>query len=136
MKKVFSLIMFAILFLTACGGTNNSPDSNPDSVLATVPAEYAGKSNPLNSESAVDGAAIFKNYCASCHGEAGKGDGYAGASLEPKPKDLSKLSTVADDDYLFWRINKGREGTAMIGWADILDEEQIWQVVSFIRTLK
>jgi mono/diheme cytochrome c family protein len=44
-------------------------------------------------------------------------------------------STVADD-YLFWRIHNGKTGTAMVAWKGILTDEQIWQVVSFIRTLK
>jgi len=136
MKKVVHFVIFAILLLTACTEAANSSDSNQDIVLATVPAEYSGMTNPLGSESAGEGAAVYKSYCLSCHGETGKGDGYAGASLEPKPKDLAKLSAVAGDDYLFWRISTGKEGTAMIGWGGILEDEQIWQVVSFIRALK
>ena len=34
----------------------------------------------------------------------------------------------------FWRINTGKEGTSMVAWKDTLTEEQIWQVISFIRT--
>jgi len=135
MKKVIYLVLVTIL-LAACGEANSSPVSDEAIVLATVPAEYAGMTNPLGSEAAGDGAAIYKNYCASCHGETGKGDGIAGQSLEPKPKDLSELSAIAGDDYLFWRISKGKEGTAMIGWAGVLDDDQIWRVVSFIRSLE
>lgn len=136
MKKVFYIVLLGVLLLTACEVTNSSPDAGEVIVLTPVPAEYAGMTNPLGSEAAGDGAAIYKNYCASCHGETGKGDGVAGASLEPKPKDLSELSAIVGDDYLFWRISNGKEGTAMIGWGGVLDDEQIWQVVSFIRTLK
>ena len=136
MKKIIYLAIFAFLLLTACGEANNVPDSNQDSALATVPAEYAGKTNPLGSDAAEEGAKVYKDHCTSCHGETGKGDGIAGASLEPKPKDLVKLSAVVRDDYLYWRISKGSPGTAMVGWGEVLDEEQIWQVVSFIRILK
>ena len=137
MKKIIYLAIFAFLLLTACGEAKNVPDSNQDSALATVPAEYAGKTNPLGSDAEEEeGAKAYKDYCTSCHGETGKGDGIAGASLEPKPKDLVKLSAVVGDDYLYWRISKGSPGTAMVGWGEVLDEEQIWQVVSFIRTLK
>lgn len=136
MKKVVFLTVFSIvLLLTACAENPNS-STNQEIALATVPAEYAGITNPLGSESANDGAAVYNSYCLSCHGETGKGDGYASTSLEPKPKDLSQLGAVAGDDYLFWRISKGKEGTAMIGWGGVLEDEQIWQVVSFIRTLK
>jgi mono/diheme cytochrome c family protein len=134
MKNVVYVAALSVLLLfTGCAGTNNS---NQDSALATVPVEYAGMTNPLGSGAAGDGAVIYKNYCASCHGETGKGDGFAGASLEPKPKDLSQLSAIAGDDYLFWRISTGKPATAMVGWRGILEDDQIWRVVSFIRSLK
>jgi len=135
MKKVVYIVSLAFL-LAACGEANSSPITDEAIVLSPVPAEYAGLTNPFGSESAGEGAAVYKSYCLSCHGETGKGDGYAGASLEPKPKDLAQLSALVGDDYLFWRISKGKEGTAMIGWGGILEDEQIWQAVSFIRTLK
>jgi len=56
--------------------------------------------------------------------------------LDPKPKNLAALQENVADDYLFWRINEGKPGTSMVAWKGILTEEQIWQVVSFIRTLK
>jgi mono/diheme cytochrome c family protein len=49
---------------------------------------------------------------------------------------LAELQTVAADDYLLWRITEGRPGTSMPPWKNILNEEQIWQVVAFVRTLK
>ena len=136
MKKIIYLAIFAFLLLTACGEAKNVPDSNQDSAPATIPAEYSGITNPFGPEAASEGAKVYKDYCASCHGETGKGDGISGASLEPKPKDLVQLSAVVRDDYLYWRISKGSRGTAMVGWGEVLDEEQIWQVVSFVRTLK
>ena len=97
-------------------------------------AEYAGKTNPFGLEAAGEGAKIFKTNCETCHGPQGHGDGPAGAALDPRPKDLSELQKVASDDYLFWRISEGKEGTSMVAWKGILTEEQIWQVISFIRT--
>lgn len=32
---------------------------------------------------------IFKARCTMCHGEGGKGDGPAGAALNPKPRDMT-----------------------------------------------
>jgi mono/diheme cytochrome c family protein len=58
------------------------------------------------------------------------------ASLTPRPVDLAALQAVSTDDVLFWRISAGKSGTAMVGWRGILADEQIWQVVSFLRALK
>ena len=37
------------------------------------------------------GEALYKNTCASCHGEKGLGDGAGGATLNPKPAQFYKL---------------------------------------------
>src|SRR3972149_4712290 len=135
MKKVPYFVMLSLLLLTACGHGNGSPGSEPISTLAPVPAEYAGKTNPFGPEAADEGEKIFRTNCETCHGPQGHGDGPAGDSLDPKPKNLAELKKIAADDYLFWRISAGKEGTSMVAWKGILTEEQIWQVISLIRTL-
>ena len=135
MKKFGALILLGLLLLTACGSNSSSSDSSTQT-LETVPAEYAGKTNPLDASAATDGAAVFKTNCVTCHGENGEGDGIASQSLDPKPANLINLSKQVNDDYLFWRISEGKPGTSMVAWKGILSEEQIWQAVTFIRTLK
>jgi mono/diheme cytochrome c family protein len=137
MRKFVFVMVVGILFLTACGG--NESDSSNDSAnatLAPVPAEYAGLTNPLGSDAATAGADVFRTNCEACHGPQGHGDGPAGASLEPKPGNLAEVQGRAGDDYLFWRIHDGKPGTSMVAWKGILSDEQIWQAVAFIRTLK
>jgi mono/diheme cytochrome c family protein len=129
MKKLVVLV-FTAFVLAACGGTEVA--ATPEA----IPAEFAGKTNPLGADSAATGAEIYKTYCLACHGEKGEGDGPAGVGLNPKPKDLPELAATVEDDYLFWRIAKGKSGTSMVGWQGTLDDEQIWQVVTFIRSLK
>ena len=129
-KNVLMALILGAFVLTACG-----EEPTPVATDAPVPPDYAGLSNPLGSDAAGDGAQVFKNNCASCHGPQGHGDGPAGAALNPQPKDLAELQDIAGDDFLFWRISEGVDGTSMIGWSGILTDEQIWQLVSFVRTL-
>jgi mono/diheme cytochrome c family protein len=139
MRKILLIFGMGALFLAACGGeetAERAPDEN--AALAPVPAEYAGLTNPLGTDAATTaaGAEVFRTNCETCHGPQGHGDGPAGQSLEPKPGNLAALQTKAGDDYLFWRIREGKPGTSMVAWKAILTEEQIWQAVSFLRTLK
>lgn len=132
MKKVpFVVLMIAAVVVAACG-SSAAVTTTP----APVPAEYGGKTNPLGPDAAIAGSQVFKTNCEPCHGPQGHGDGPAGAALDPKPKNLPELSATVGDDYLFWRISTGKPGTSMIGWKGTLTDEQIWQVIAFIRTLK
>ena len=131
MKKVlFVVLVLAALTLAACGG------SGAAATVAPVPAEYAGATSPLGADAATAGAEVFKTNCETCHGVQGHGDGPAGLALDPQPKNHATFAPTVGDDYLYWRINTGKEGTSMVAWKGVLTDEQIWQAVAFIRTLK
>jgi mono/diheme cytochrome c family protein len=134
-KGLFVGSILGLIILAAC---NAGTSYNAKPTAIPVPTEYAGLTNPLPADAATaaEGAEVFRINCAPCHGKLGHGDGPAGAALDPAPKDLSDLHPVVGDDYLFWRINTGKPGTSMVAWQGILDDEEIWQVVTFIRTLK
>jgi mono/diheme cytochrome c family protein len=136
MRKIILMLVIGGLFLAACGGNESSSSVDENATLAPVPAEYAGLKNPLGADAAAAGAEVFHTNCEMCHGPQGHGDGPAGQSLEPKPRNLAKIQSAAGDDFLFWRVNEGKPGTSMVAWKGILTEEQIWQAVAFIRTLK
>jgi mono/diheme cytochrome c family protein len=145
MNKIVSLSLLAVLavLIAACGGDDSG--SQPEEVISemhaqlTIPAEYARLVNPIaeSTETIQAGEQIFRVNCASCHGETGKGDGAASRALNPRPADLSVVATNVEDVYLFWRISEGGAElkTAMPAWKKILTEEQIWQGVTYIRSL-
>ena len=135
-KALLILVVLGALFLSACGSGGGDSAPQESGTLESVPAEYAGKTNPLSADASSDGAKIFQTNCETCHGPQGHGDGPVGEALDPKPQNLAELQAVATDDYLFWRIAEGKPGTSMPPWKNILTEEQIWQIVAFIRTLK
>ena len=136
MVKYGLFIVLNIFLLVACSSGASTSDQNEIGTPAPVLEEYAGKTNPFGPATSGEGAQIFKTNCEMCHGPHGHGDGPASGSLDPKPKNLAILQESVGDDYLFWRISEGKPGTAMVVWKGILTEEQIWQLVSFIRTLE
>jgi mono/diheme cytochrome c family protein len=104
-----------------------------------VPAAYRGARNPLTRTPAnVDrGRALYASNCAGCHDPAGMGGGDAGSALYPSPALLAHLLRMprAVDQYLLWTIAEGGGpfGTAMPAFKDTLSEDQVWQVVTFMR---
>ena len=63
-----------------------------------------------------DGLRIWKDNCAGCHGNSGRGDGPAAAWLSPRPGDLT--AHTYDRDYLAEVLWNGIAGTSMPAWRD------------------
>ncbi len=88
-----------------------------------------------------EGRKLYASYCASCHGEKGKGDGVAASSLPVKPKDHTNGAVMNSmtDQALVDVISKGGGGTGkspfMPAWGTSLNEKQVRDIVIYIRTL-
>ena len=86
-------------------------------------------------------ASLFAEICSICHGAGGKGDGPSAAGLYPKPADFTdcKLMAGERDTTLFTIIKRGGAGvgrsTVMPSWGEALSDEQIRELVAYIRSL-
>lgn len=97
----------------------------------------AAVENPINANrrSANRGRRIFAQRCAVCHGDKGAGDGPAGKSISPQVADLTAYEVQDQSDgALYWKIGEGR--VAMPAWKAILDDDERWNLVNYIRSLK
>ncbi len=87
------------------------------------------------------GKKLFLQYCATCHGEKGRGDGPAASALQPPPRNLAdpKYLQKISDEKLFLVIQKGGKAIGksplMPPFGDSLSEEEIKSIISFIRSL-
>lgn len=135
MKRTeFLLVVIAgisLLVLAACGGQSQGQRPAPPTTFAIL------KNSQTGEEAAAAGQALYQANCASCHGETGTGDGVAAQSLNPKPKDLSGPIREMSDGYLYWRMAEGGAMapfySAMPAWKNQLREEQIWQIITYLR---
>ncbi|MBE7492570.1 MAG: cytochrome c [Planctomycetes bacterium] len=137
-------LLAALAALAACGDsaankTNTAPRA-PVVLRKAVPADFKGKTNPTPDAKA-DGEALFKTHCVSCHGDKGDGDSPTGKALNPPAADLTAAAfhDAVGDDYIFWRITTGAAGgPAGSGMTPFnnLGEDQRWQIVAFVRSLK
>jgi mono/diheme cytochrome c family protein len=62
--------------------------------------------------SAASGHDMFVNYCASCHGKEGKGNGPAASALNVPPADLTTLAKKNNGKYPALRVASVLNGQA------------------------
>ncbi|MGC1391190.1 MAG: cytochrome c [Bacteroidales bacterium] len=102
-----------------------------------VPANFKSMKNPVaqSDASTKAGLALFTKNCASCHGKAGLGDGVKARTLKDFPGNFSKadFQSNADGD-IFYKTKSGRG--EMPKYDGKLSDDDIWNVVNYMRTLK
>lgn len=86
------------------------------------------------STEATAGKKLWQQNCAFCHAADGSGENWIGSFLEPKPRDLTDASFMRSmtRDLLRQRIRDGLANTSMPAWKDVLDQQQINQIISYI----
>ncbi|MEO6902298.1 MAG: cytochrome c [Bacteroidia bacterium] len=102
---------------------------------APVWADTLKPSIVYNTIATEKGKVLFLKTCVPCHGAAGKGDGVAGISLNPRPQDLTSIDVQTQTDgAIFWKITNGKP--PMASYKVALTDVQRWQLVCYIRKLK
>ena len=102
-----------------------------------IPGEAARRKNPLlSSPKNIEAArGSYKESCAECHGDTGKGDGPRSRKLFTDPSDLTNAASMGlrTDGALFFQISEGHR--PMPEFKTKLTEEQRWQLVLLMRSL-
>lgn len=125
---VATLIVSSLLF--SFTGYQKKPWDAPD--------KYVKMTNPIkpDAESIKAGKALWTKHCQSCHGKTGLGDGTKAAQLDTEVGDLTATDAQKQSDgSLFYKISEGRDEMPTFK-KKIPDEDEIWQVVNYVRSLK
>jgi mono/diheme cytochrome c family protein len=89
------------------------------------------------------GKELYDVNCAHCHGEKGDGAGYGAPFLVPAPRDFVaaqyKFRTTASgqlptDEDIFRTISRGATGTGMPPWQYMLDDNDRWALVDYVKS--
>jgi len=95
--------------------------------------QAATQNAPVNVSRAAAGQQIYAQYCQTCHGEKGYGDGPSAASLPVQPFDLTTHVLLHDEQYLHAVILDGRG--YMPAFGDRLSQDQILDLIAYTRLL-
>ncbi len=82
------------------------------------------------------GKAIYQQQCAKCHGLAGWGDGPEAGKLRVSPRNFhDAITDLKPDEHLRMSVAYGVMTTPMHAWRGTLSDQEIDDVVSYIRLL-
>jgi mono/diheme cytochrome c family protein len=131
-RATIVVFVFGLIAVSFTLKMNDQPKPWP------VPAADKAKKNPVPSsaESIKAGKELWSTNCKSCHGSKGLGDGTKAAQLKTEPGDFSLPSFQSQTDgEMFYRLSVGRDDMPA-SKKKIPDEEDRWNLVNFMRTLK
>ena len=92
----------------------------------------APKTSPVGADEAnmTQGAHVYVENCAFCHGFAGEKASFAAKGMFPLPPQLLSEDMVNKDPVgeTYWKVSNGIRLTGMPGFNEMLTPTQMWQV--------
>ena len=139
MKHTFAWIVVLVLLLgVALSVAAQQPGRMHGEGMMGGKGMMGGRSSSFKP---TEGAASnYRQLCANCHGVTGKADGPVAKTLKPRPKDFTDAKVMAhsSNETLFKIIKGGGQSTGhspmMPAWAGILTDQQISELVGYIRS--
>jgi mono/diheme cytochrome c family protein len=134
MKLVkFCLVLIAIsAFFLAC--TDSGKNEAVENVNKAVNNEQSPVT-PTKPVETVSGLDIYKEHCAKCHKEDGKGGKVEILGKQLKAENLTtpKMADEPDDEYIKVMV-EGIPDEGMPSFKDVLSKDEMNEVVKYIRT--
>ena len=137
MRAIWNAVALATAALIASAACRSTPSQQPgDPLLDAIRAdEREGRLSYVESQ----GRHLFLHYCATCHGDEGKGDGQNASNLNPPPPDLTSSGNGRDAVLLRKVI---AEGSAAVGrspqsppWGRSLSPQEMDDLIAYCQSL-
>jgi len=94
---------------------------------------------PTRAPSPARGAQVYREQCANCHGDQGRGDGPKAATVKgPRPADLTDPAAMRQLSLvdIYRKVTIGVAGTAMPQFEETLPDSDRWAVAAYTATLQ
>lgn len=131
--------MKLILMLVAVLAFSSTSIAQKKSEPWVIPAKYKAMKSTIKSNDPsvlTVGKELYNKHCRSCHGTKGYGDGPKSASMKTEIRSFNDKAFLAQaDGEIYYQSYIGRDEMPNFE-KKILDEDDRWAVVHFMKTLK
>jgi len=136
MKLRIPFLLTVTILLAACNFTLAEDVTPPPNYVPPTPGPTLGPLFPPQAPSTENGAAIFAEKCAPCHGARGLGDGAQGIQLGVTVPafGLPEIARPASPAQWYTTVTQGNMERFMPPFASLSDQER-WDVVAYAMTL-
>lgn len=106
-------------------------------VAASAARHAPRQKNPIQPTEVnlLDGARLYRDKCADCHGRPDNPESDYGACFYPRVPQFMEWHSGRPENQNFYIIKYGVRWTAMPAWGSIMADSEIWQVVTFLSHL-
>ncbi|MGA8500482.1 MAG: c-type cytochrome [Candidatus Sulfotelmatobacter sp.] len=93
--------------------------------------------NPISptESNLLDGARLYRDKCADCHGRPDNPASDYGRSFNPRVPQFMMEQARKPENQTFFIIKYGVRWSAMPAWGNIMADSEIWQVVIFLNRI-
>ena len=93
--------------------------------------------NPIapTEENLLAGLMMFRNNCSGCHGDSDQRSVWGTQGFYPRVQQFAFEHPTKPDWQMFWIVKNGVRNSGMGAWKDLVAEEKIWLVVTFLSKL-
>lgn len=88
---------------------------------------YKSEGHTINPE---NGGPLYKQYCATCHGEDFQGNGPG--TKDSASKGPAAFPTEMSEAYIYWRIWQGVPDSMMYAFEGYLNDNQVWDITRYL----
>jgi mono/diheme cytochrome c family protein len=121
-------------------GADNPPSSLELTLAGRAMDVYAENHMPqgpnpveITPAALIEGATAYEQRCALCHGGAKAHISPLRDRFNPPAPQLINKIPHDPEPWLFWVTKHGVRMTGMPTWSGVLNDDQIWKVVAFIK---
>lgn len=99
-------------------------------------APHVTHPSPATDTSLFDSMKLYKEHCASCHGDPVTPQRVLGKSFYPPAPQFMTDAPDMPANENFYIIKHGIRFTGMPGWGKLLSDAQIWQLTAFLSQME